>query len=344
MIHKILSYAKRKLVSLGIPLVKKNTDATKWGIIGLGYMAEVMALTIDGNKNATIKAVSSRSLKKAEKFASKHGKCNFYDNYLTMVNDRNLELDVIYIATPLEYHYHIIKDCLLAGKNVLCEKPITKTSKEFKELSILAKENNCFLMEAMWMKCLPTFTKAKEWIQNGSIGTLEFIKVNFYKKEVVNVNTNYSEKTIPKGVLQDYGVYAIAFLTSFFESIPEILQYHKRISHFKVDTDWNIVLQENSKKAFVNLSNNFLSESKAIIVGDSGSIEWSSPFNRTNMVTLYDTFGKKIKKVSFKYQYQGFEYQVDEVVKTIKNKSLESSIVPHKDTFNTLSIVDKLLQ
>lgn len=344
MIHKILPYAKRKLVSLGIPLVKKNADATKWGIIGLGYMAEVMALAIDGNKNAKVHAVSSRSLIKAKTFADNHGKCHYYDSYQTMINDSNLELDVIYIATPLEHHYDIIKDCLLAGKNVICEKPITKTSKKFQELSIIAKENNCFLMEAMWMKCLPTFTKAKEWIQKGNIGTIELINVNFYKKEVININTNNSEKTKPKGVLQDYGVYAIAFLTSFFETVPQSIHYHKRNSQFMVDTDWNIVLQEATTKAFINLSNNFLSESKAIILGDNGSIEWSSQFNRTNTVTLYDTFGKKVETISFKYQYQGFEYQVDEVTKAIKNKSLESSIVPHKDTFNTLSIVDKLLQ
>ena len=158
MLERITFYVKKKLISKGFLVVKKNPGAINWGIIGLGNMAEVISTTIDGNKDTIVYAVASRSIEKAKSFAARHGKCKAYGSYDEMLKDpNNNNIDIIYIATPVMQHYAIVKQCLLAGKNVLCEKPITYNSSEFKELLELAKENNCFLMEGMWMKCLPTF-------------------------------------------------------------------------------------------------------------------------------------------------------------------------------------------
>lgn len=307
-------------------------------------MAEVFASAIDGNKDGVVYAVASRSLGKAVSFAANHGHCKAYGSYSEMLIDVSLQIDVIYIATPVKYHYEIIKQCLLAGKNVLCEKPICFDASQLYELQTLAREKNCFLTEGMWMKCLPSFRKAQEWINEKRIGTLNLIKVDFYKRERIRPELPIFNSSEGGGVLRDYGVYAIAFITSFMKGLPTTIHSSSRCSSFGIDSDWQIYAEKDGIRAFVNLSSNFASLSKAIVVGDKGSIEWSSPFNRTNKVTLFDPSGLNVDEFLTNYDYEGFEYEVNEVQACIKAGRKESGIISISDSMATLQTIDKILE
>src|SRR5262249_26754002 len=151
-------------------------------------------------------------------------------------------LDIVYIATPMKLHYDNIKICLQAGKNVLCEKPITSTVEELKELQQLAKAKDCFLMEGMWMKCLPTYQKAVTWINEGRIGAIDLIKADFYKREEIDISRAIFDKEQGGGVLRDYGVYAIAFPTGFVKGMPDELRGASRLSCYGIDSDWSIYM------------------------------------------------------------------------------------------------------
>lgn len=333
LIHKARKALKGK--------VKKNSTPIKWGIIGTGYMAETFSSAIDGNTDGIVAAVASRSMNNAKAFARKHGSCRAYGNYEEMVTDNTL--DVIYIATPTKYHFEHIKLCLEAGKNVLCEKPITSTASELMELQRIAKEKECFLMEGMWMKCLPTYQKAIEWIQNGRIGAVDLIKVDFYKREIINPSKAIFNVNMGGGVLKDYGVYAVAFPTGFMDS--EIsLEWNYRKSSYGIDSDWFIRMNDGKIQAFVNISSDFAGSSKAAIMGTEGTIEWGIPFNRTNVITLYDAAGKSIDQYRVSYDFEGFEYEVNEVQKCIRNRILESVKVPIESSLNVMNIMDKLLK
>lgn len=72
---------------------------------------------------------------------------------------KDTNIDVVYVATPIKQHYENIKLCLENNKNVICEKPFTENVEQMTELYEIAKRNGCFLMEGMWMKCLPTYQK-----------------------------------------------------------------------------------------------------------------------------------------------------------------------------------------
>lgn len=57
--------------------------------------------------------------------------------------------DAIYVASHPQKHYAHIKKALLLGRHVLCESPVTTDTKEFEELTELAKERNLVLMDAV---------------------------------------------------------------------------------------------------------------------------------------------------------------------------------------------------
>lgn len=342
MIQKILNRLKKEWRKTPLGRTKKNDNPLRWGIMGLGYMAETFSCTIDGSKDDVVYAVASRSMDKAKAFAKNHGGCRAYGSYEDMVNDKSLDLDIIYIATPVKYHYEYVKLCLEAGKNVLCEKPITSTLEQLDELMELAKKHNCFLMEGMWMKCLPSFQKACQWINEGKIGDIELVRVDFYKREHIRAGHAIYNAQEGGGVLRDFGVYAIAFMEHFLGGYPDAIAANKRISIHGIDADWNIVAEKNGVRAFVNLSANFGASSKAEVIGTNGFIEWDAQFNRTNRVVLYDAKGIMVEDYIAEYNFEGFEYEVKEVNRCIHADALSSKIANLNNSHNVLKIIENI--
>lgn len=342
MIQRVLNRAKKVWRQSFFCRTKKNDNPIRWGIIGLGYMAETFSCAIDGNKDGIVYAAASRSLEKAKAFASHHGKCKAYGSYKEMVNDKCLNLDIVYIATPVKYHYEHIKLCLEAGLNVLCEKPITSTIEQLDKLIAIARDNNCFFMEGMWMKCLPTFQQARRWINEGKIGKTEWVKVDFYKREHIREGLTIYNAKEGGGILRDFGVYSIAFMEHFIGGFPDNLTGAYRLSSFGIDADWHISAEKDGINAIINLSSNFGSLSKAAVIGNEGFIEFDSQFNRTNRITLYNKKGQQIESISFSYAYDGFEYEVNEVQDCIRKGYKVSKIATLSGTYNTMRIIDML--
>lgn len=341
-ILRIVKGLKKRFRQIPLLYPKKTKTACRWGIIGLGNMAEVFATALDEDQDSIIAAVASRSLDKAQLFANKHGRGKAYGSYDEMLLDDALQLDVVYIATPAKYHAEHIKLCLETGHNVLCEKPLSIHSSELSDLYSIAEERHLFMMEGMWMKCLPSFLKAHEWLENGEIGRLELVKVDFYKREIVNPSRSIFNACEGGGLVNDYGVYAIAFVLSFLGGKPDILRFEKRKSFLGIDTDWQIFAERNGIKAFVSLSSNFKGASKAAIIGTNGVVEWDAQFNRTNHVVCYDKYGKQ--RVSFEtaYKCEGFEYEIEEVKRCIRSGNKQSDAVSLNDTLDTIQVLEYL--
>lgn len=338
---KIRLRVLKNLFRFGMPLSKKDSNPITWGIIGLGYMAETMATAIVFSNSSVVKAVASRHIGKARKFASKHKAKNFYGSYEELINNQNLDINVIYIATPVDTHFDLVKACLKAGRNVICEKPMVTSRKQLEELSTLARVNNCFLMEAMWMQCLPTFKKALELVNNGDLGDLQYIRIELNKSEVFEPENHIKNQ----GVLANYGVYALSFMSLFIPTIPPLVNVKKVcISDTNVDSNWSIQVSNGPVEVVINLSSSLELTNKAIVIGEKGSLTWQSPFNRTNTIVLKDEFNREVSTFNFKYQFEGFEYQVNEVANCIRLGKLESSSVPLARSHATLRWLEKLQQ
>lgn len=106
------------------------------GILGAGNIAGSMARTICGmaaqGRPVTLYAVASRSQEKADAFAKAYGIPRAYGSYAAMLNDPLVEL--VYIATPHSHHAEQIRQCVAAGKPVLCEKSFTANAKQAEDV------------------------------------------------------------------------------------------------------------------------------------------------------------------------------------------------------------------
>ena len=143
-------------------------NTVKIGIIGTGWIAEKMAITLKGMKGVEAYAVASRQLQTARNFADRWGFTRAYGSYEEMLDDEEVEL--VYIATPHSHHFEHARMSLLKGKAVLCEKAFTANARQAEELLNLAKEKELFITEAIWTRYMPLSQTINDLVNGGIIG------------------------------------------------------------------------------------------------------------------------------------------------------------------------------
>lgn len=107
----------------------------KAGVIGVGHLGQHHARLYASLPGVQLVGVVDQSGDRARLIAERHGARVFgtLDELLSHV-------DVVSVAVPTSAHYAVAKSCLLAGKHVLIEKPITVTSEEAHTLVQIANE------------------------------------------------------------------------------------------------------------------------------------------------------------------------------------------------------------
>ncbi len=88
------------------------------------------------------------------------------------------EIKGVVIAAPAELHFDIAKKCMLAGKDVMVEKPLALKVSEGEELVQIAKDNSRILMVGHILQFHGAVIKLKEMIDNGELGQIRYIYSN----------------------------------------------------------------------------------------------------------------------------------------------------------------------
>ena len=83
--------------------------------------------------------------------------------------------DAVVIATPLGSHHDLVRRALLAGKHVLCEKPLTRTSEEARELIKIATSRGLILMVGHVFMFNPGVLFLKAEIERGELGRIYYL-------------------------------------------------------------------------------------------------------------------------------------------------------------------------
>jgi UDP-2-acetamido-3-amino-2,3-dideoxy-glucuronate N-acetyltransferase len=88
------------------------------------------------------------------------------------------EIEGVVISTPAATHYRLTKEYLLAGKDVLVEKPLALTVTEGEELTALARQQQRILMVGHILQYHPAVVKLKELVDEGFLGQIRYIYSN----------------------------------------------------------------------------------------------------------------------------------------------------------------------
>ena len=313
----------------------------RWGIIGTGRIARLFAQALKGCENAVLYAVASRSGEKAAAFAGEFGFEKSYGSYGELAQDG--DIDIVYIATPMSSHFADTMLCIENGRNVLCEKSIALNCAQLDEMIAAAGSKGVFFMEAMWTKCRPTYLKALEWIKEGRIGKVKYVKADFCNFMPYNRQDRTFIPECGGGALLDLGVYPITFAAGILGDEPdEIISF----AHMEngVDMSNSITLKYGDSCAVLQSGFEVQNTNRALIAGEKGSIVFGDWFHCTSELWLYDKEYNELDRSVIHVLVNGYEYEALEAQRCLEAGLRESPLVPLSSTRAVMKIMDKCRQ
>lgn len=173
------------------------------GVAGTGFIGPAH---IEGLRRNGIQVLGLAEITKAkaEQKATELGIPRLYGSLDDMLADP--DIDVVHLATPNYLHHSHAKAALLAGKHVVCEKPLAMNATESAELVELAAERRLVNSVNFNIRMYPLVQQARSVVQNGELGDL-FILQGSYLQDWLLFPTDWNWRLEPSlgGTLRAVG-------------------------------------------------------------------------------------------------------------------------------------------
>ena len=220
-----------------------------------------------------------------------------YPDYHTMLEEEAKRtgedrLDFVVVATPNNTHYEIVKDIIAHGFHIVCDKPVTFTSRESEELKALAQEKDLLFGVSYSYAHYAILEQAKKMIADGVLGKIHTIAAE-YPQEWVGLNTALRGKDGltwrvdpaicgPSGVIADIGThveYLISKVTGL-KPVRVLARLRSIPDYVPVESDAQVLIDyDNGAAGIFWTSFAMVGKSccmKVRIYGDKGGMEWNA--------------------------------------------------------------------
>jgi predicted dehydrogenase len=179
------------------------------GLIGFGRWGANLARCAAAHADYRLSAICDLSVERLQAAAHIHPGSRLETDWRTLIADPGL--DALLLATPAASHFRLGHAALCAGKHVMVEKPIARTSQEVAAL-IEAAERRCLvLMTDHTYVFSPAVSAIRELLAAGALGTVHAL-------DSVRMNGNGTRCEVD--VLCDLGTHDLAILDHLFGGPP----------------------------------------------------------------------------------------------------------------------------
>ena len=224
-------------------------EEIRLGTIGSGQIVHCILDGVSETQGISLAAVYSRTEQNAKALAEKYGCRATYTDLEAMLADDSI--NTVYIATPNLLHYGQAKEALLAGKNVICEKPFCTRYDQAGELAGLAKDKKLMIVEAVPTTYLPNFDILRQNLDK--IGRIKLVMANYsqyssrieklWAGEIPNIfNPKYAG-----GALMDINFYNIYLNIALFGTPEDAAYYPNKYNLVRengfIDTSGTMLMQ-----------------------------------------------------------------------------------------------------
>lgn len=311
------------------------------GIVGNGMIVPDFLNAAAKISEIKVQAICGRekSIEKLECIAEQYNIEKIYLNYDEMLQNKHIE--TVYVALPNNLHYKYAKEALLAGKNVILEKPFASNYKEAEELVNIAAEKRLYLFEAISNIYFPNYEKVRELIPQ--LGDIKIVELNysqyssrydaFKKGEILPVfNTKMSG-----GALMDLNVYNIHFITGLFGK-PQNVHYFANIEN-NIDTSGILIMEYPHFKCSAIGAKDCKAPLCINIQGDKAYIHSSSPANVFSEFDFAYNDGKS-ESFTLNIEKERLFYELKEFVKMVENDEYDRNIEQMNHSLVVMEILD----
>jgi predicted dehydrogenase len=182
-------------------------DAVKWGIISTADINRKVIPGAQASPKVDLVGVASRNQQRAEEYAKEWDIPRAYGSYDALLADP--EIEAVYISLPNNLHCEWSIKSVEAGKHVLCEKPMSRSTSEVVEAFDAADKADRFLSEAFMYRHNPQTKRLTQLVNEGAIGELRVVRSVFsyslYDEENIRLRTD-----VEGGSLMDVGCYTVS--------------------------------------------------------------------------------------------------------------------------------------
>jgi predicted dehydrogenase len=142
-------------------------------VVGYGYWGPNLVRNVISSSTMELAALCERDATRAAAFRSRTPSVPCYSDFDELLLDASL--DAVLVATPPATHHALCKRALLAGKHVLVEKPMAKTSAHARELMEIADQRGLVMMPGHTFLYSPAVNKVRDLINENAVGEVYFI-------------------------------------------------------------------------------------------------------------------------------------------------------------------------
>ncbi len=311
----------------------------RWGLLAPGGIGNKFIKGLSSLEGGQVLAVGSRSLERAQAFASQYHIPRAYGSYEELAKDP--DLDIIYIGTPHPFHAGCMLLCLNEGKSVLCEKPFTLNYSQALEAVSLARKNNLFLMEAMWTRFLPVIVKVREWLKEGLIGDVRLFKGDFGFRANFNPESRLFNPELGGGALLDVGIYPISFASMVFGREPKSISSQVHMGKTGVDEHFSVSFgYEDGQISVICASLEATLNNEACIYGTKGRIYIPEFYQARRAVLSVDGSPDEVyEPETSRFE---FAYEAEEAMQCLREGKKESSVMPLDETLEIVKTLDTI--
>jgi len=236
---------------------------------------------------------------------------NNYDELLKKV-------DSVYINSSYELRYEQIKKALLNKKHVLCESPMCMGKDQYEELSKLAKEKGCILMDGIKTAYATAFNRLLLLLKSGKIGKVLSVDASctsIKREDEINSFKEWGPTT----------------LLPIFRVLGTDYKSKKIISHFldkdtKRDAFTKVDFVYKSAVASLKVAEKAKSEGELVITGTKGYIYVPAPWWKTEYFEVRFENQNKNKRYYYQLEGEGIRYELVTFIRSIQEKKNLSNI------------------
>lgn len=253
-------------------------ERLRWGILSTASIGvDKVVPAIQQASSAVVTAIASRHLAAAEEAAARLGIPAAVGSYEDLL--ARDDVDAVYIPLPNHLHKEWTLAAALAGKHVLCEKPLALTSDDARAMVEGCAAAGVHFMEAFMYRHHPSWRKVVELVRAGEIGELRAVATRFsyFNDDPANIR---NRPEMGGGALMDIGCYPINLSRMLFGSEPtRVAASIRRDPRFGVDVVTSALLSFGEAQSTFTVSTQAEPDQRVHLLGTAGRIEIEIPFN-----------------------------------------------------------------
>ena len=314
-----------------------SNHGLRWGIIGAGKIARTFTKDLHNFTSHRVVAVGSRSLAKAQEFASPWGALPL-GSYEELVAS---DLDAVYVATPHQLHSSNSIQALHAGKPVLCEKPFAVNRHQAQAMVDVARARKLLLMEAMWSRYLPHYRTIRELIGNGELGEVFQVIGDHGQPLPADPYYRLHAPELAGGALLDLGIYPLS-LAFMVLGQPDSIKALGSKTESGVDATTSAVLHfPSGAQASITTTLKAKTHCTATIIGTKARIEIDGDFYTPTSMRLIRSGADPVLFAN-NYQGHGIREQALYFEELLNRGDLESDLLPLDESLAIMTAMDEI--